>query len=246
MDFKGEIEVLLSLHGLFSLIILSLLELILGVDNIIFVSLLLTKIPEQKRFKARVTALSLAFIMRIIMLLGIVLLARITTTIFVISSFQVSIKDILFFIGGAYLTFTTIKEITVHIKGKGKRESDTDLHNKQHVYKSIIFQIILVDILFSFDSIFTAIGIIPNFIIMTIAVGLGMIFMIYLSGKTSAFIEKYPTIKTIALGFIIGVGLLLITQALHLEIPKVYLYATLIVALAFEGIKTRIKRSQKQ
>jgi len=214
MDFQQEAQGLLSFHGIVSLVILSLLELVLGVDNIIFISLLLTKLPEEKRFNARVTGLSLAFVMRIVMLLCIVQLSRITTTLFTISNFNVSIRDILFFIGGTYLVVNTLKELIAHINYK--KEPGI----KQNAYKSIVVQIVVADMLFSFDSIFTAIGLISNFVIMALAVGLGMIFMIYLSGKASAFIEKYRSVKTIALCFIIAVGLLLITKAFHLEILK--------------------------
>ncbi len=237
MDFQNELQALLSLHGLVSLIILSLLELVLGVDNIIFISLLVIKLPEERRFKARVTALSLAFVMRIIMLFSLVWLSHITTTLFAVSNFEVSIRDVLFFIGGAYLMFNTIKELAEHLKHKGEltRVSNT-------AYKSIIFQIVMVDILFSFDSIFTAIGIMPNIFIMALAVGIGMIFMIYLAGQTSKFIEKYPTVKTLALGFIILVGLMLIAEAFHTEIPQWYLYAVLAIGLIIAGINIGMKK----
>ena len=237
MDFQGELHALLSLHGLLSLITLSLLELILGIDNIIFISLLITKIPEEKRFSARVTGLSLAFVMRIIMLFCLVWLSRINTTLLSISNFQVSIKDILFLIGGVYLTFNTLKELLSHhqiIKSP----------NHQINRKSIILQIVVIDMLFSFDSIFTAIGIIPNLIIMALAVGIGMVFMIYLSGQTSKFIEKYPGVKTLALCFIIAVGLMLITEALHLEISKKYFYFAFAVVLLFKGSNWLMKNNR--
>lgn len=218
MNFVHEFNALLTLHGLLSLVILSLLELVLGVDNIIFISLIITKVPEEKRFNTRVTALSLAFIMRIIMLLLLVWLSRITTTLFTISTFEVSIRDVLFLIGGTYLVYNTLKELLQH-------NQITKLSNHQIGFKSIILQIVVVDMLFSFDSIFTAIGIIPNLIIMALAVGIGMVCMIYLSGKTSAFIEKNPTVKTFALLFIIAIGLSLLAEAIHIEIPKTYLYS---------------------
>ncbi|HTB30849.1 MAG TPA: TerC family protein [Bacteroidia bacterium] len=240
MNFQAELQTLLSLHGLISLLILSLLELVLGVDNIIFISLIVIKLPAEKRFSARVTALSLAFIMRIVMLFCLVWLSRLTATLFTVAGFEVALKDILFFIGGAYLTYNTIKEIISHLR----KEDVNDLVKspKKITYKSIILQIVLVDILFSFDSIFTAIGIIPNFIIMALAVGIGMIFMVYLAGQTSKFIEKYPAVKTLALCFIVGVGLMLIIEAFHLEIPKIYLYAALGMGLIIAGVTTKLKK----
>ena len=212
MNFQQELLGLFSLHGLLSLAILSLLELVLGVDNIIFISLIITKLPEQERFKARVTALSLAFVMRIILLFCLVWLSRITTTLFTISTFEVSIRDILFLVGGAYLSYNTVKELVAHLSNKKELNKPSDV-----VYKSFILRIVMVDVLFSFDSIFTAIGINPNFIIMALAIGIGMVFMMYLSGKASTLIEKHPLLKTLALCFIILVGLRLITEALHLE-----------------------------
>jgi len=241
MGLQTELQALFTLHGVVSLIILAALELILGVDNIIFISLLITKLPEQKRLEARVTGLSLAFVMRIIMLFCIVWLSRITTTLFMVSNFQVSIKDVLFFVGGSYLVFNTIKEIIEHINSN---KEIRNIPNKFHTYKSIILQIVVVDILFSFDSIFTAIGLVPNFIIMVLAIGIGMVFMIYVSGKISNFIEKYPAVKTLALSFIAGIGLLLILQAFHIELPKSYLYIAFTITLIVEGIYIRLKKKK--
>ncbi len=230
---------LFSLHGLSSLIILSLLELILGVDNIIFISLLLTKLPEGKRFTARVTALSLAFVMRLVMLFALVWLSNITTTLFTVSGFQASLRDILFFIGGAYLAYNTIKELAAVHHPIAKSA------NYQISFSSAILQVVMIDILFSFDSIFTAIGLIQNLFIMSLAIGFGMLFMVFLSGKTTSFMEKNPTVKTIALWFIIAVGLSLIVQALHFDIPKEYMYAAFGIAFAIELLnllrKKRIK-----
>ena len=234
MQFSAELQTLFTFHGLASLVVLTLLELILGVDNIIFISLLLTKIPAEKRFRTRTVALSLAFLMRIIMLFGLVWLSRITTTLFTLGQFKVSIRDLLFFIGGGYLVFNTVKELFQH-----KSSGNSDKHV---TYKSVILQVVMVDILFSFDSIFTAIGLISNLLIMILAVGLGMIFMVYVSGKTSAFIEKNPRVKILALCFIIGVGLTLLTEAFHIEIPVTYLYTLFGVAFVVERISSAIKK----
>ncbi len=244
MNIQGELHALFTLSGLASLLTLSLLELILGVDNIIFISLLVIKLPESQRFKARVTGLSLAFVMRIIMLFCLVWLARITTTLFSVSEFRVTIRDILFLIGGSYLIFNTVEELTEHLKRKGHEKSEQG--KKQRSYKSIIMQIVLIDFLFSFDSIFTAIGLNPNLVIMALAVGIGMVFMIYLAGHTSKFIEKNPAVKTLALSFIIAVGSMLVAEAFHLEIPKVYLYAALAVGLIAVGLNMALKSKTRR
>jgi predicted tellurium resistance membrane protein TerC len=235
MQFGSDFQTLYTFHGLTSLVVLTLLELILGVDNIIFISILLTKIPDEKRFRTRTVALSLAFLMRAIMLFGLVWLSRITT-LFAIHSFQISIRDLLFLIGGGYLVFNTVKELLHH------QSPSRNNANKQVLYKSIILQIVVVDMLFSFDSIFTAIGLISNLLIMMLAIGLGMICMIYISGKTSAFIEKNLGVKTLALCFIIAVGLMLLTEAFHIEVPITYLYALFGAAFVIERIASTIKK----
>ncbi len=231
MDFQAELQALFSLQGLITLVILSSLELILGVDNIIFISLILTKIPGEKRFKTRVTALSLAFVMRIFMLFCLVWLTGITSTLFTISNFHVSISDILYLIGGTYLTITSLKELIKHLKKK----DDVEVFSTK-IYDSIILQIVLVDMLFSFDTVFTAIGVTPNFLLMVLAIAIGMVFMVYISGKLSGFLEKHPIVKTLALCFLILIGLLLITKGVELELPSVYLYAGLLIAIIATGI----------
>jgi len=241
MNMAQEFSALFSIHGLVTLFVLSVLELVLGVDNIIFISLVIVKLPEDKRLSARIVGLTLALVMRIAMLFAIVWASRITNTIFSISSFNVSVRDILFFLGGSYLLWNTFNELKEHVQGKQhKREVDA----KPALYRNVILQIVLVDMLFSFDSIFTAIGLIQNFVIMAAAVTCGMIFMIWVSGKTSEFINRHPTIKTLALCFIMMVGIFLVAGAFHYSIPKGYFYSALGFALIVELLNMRM-RSQK-
>lgn len=237
MQFSSELQPLFTFHGLASLVVLTLLELVLGVDNIIFISLLLTKVPDEKRFRTRTIALSLAFLMRVIMLFALVWLSHITTTLFTLGRFQGSMRDLLFFIGGGYLAYNTAKELLQQYQAATRNKP-----GKKVLYKSIVLQIVVVDLLFSFDSIFTAIGLISNLLIMILAVWLGMICMVYVSGKTSAFIEKNPGVKILALCFIISIGLMLITEAFHIEFPKTYLYALFVVAFVVERISSVIKQ----
>jgi len=241
MNIAQEFSVLFSIHGLVALFVLSILELVLGIDNIIFISLVIIKLPEEKRLSARIIGLSLALIMRISMLFAIVWASRITDTVFCVSGFNVSVRDILFFIGGAYLLWNTALELKKHIQAEHEK---ADVNIKAISYGSIILQIVLVDMLFSFDSIFTAIGLIQNLVIMAAAVTCGMVFMIWAAGKTSEFINRHPTIKTLALCFIMIVGLLLLCDATHYNIPKGYFYAALGFALVVELLNMRMgKRS---
>lgn len=240
MNFTNELHALFTLHGIASLITLSVLELVLGVDNIIFISLVVSKLPEEKRLGARFTGLSLALIIRLALLFGLMQLIQIKTVLFTVSGFEVSVKDVLFFIGGAYLTVNTIKELNEHLAHK-KNTKET---KRAPVYKNAILQIVMVDFLLSFDSVFTAIGLVQNYTIMAIAIIAGMVFMIALSGKISSFINKYPGIKSIALGFIVAVGLILVFSAFHIELPKKYIYAVFFVAFLIEFINILIKKKK--
>jgi len=239
MNIAQEITALFTLNGLIALCILSVLEFVLGVDNIIFISLVIAKLPGDRRLSARVVGLVLALVMRIAMLLGLVWLSNITTTLFSIGSFDVSIRDILFMLGGGYLIWNTFNELKEHIKDVDKEKA---VDKSPAAYRNVVLQIVLVDMLFSFDSIFTAIGLIQNFVIMALAVTIGMVLMIWISGKTSEFINKNPTIKTLALCFIMVVGLLLVSNALHYNIPKGYFYTALGFALIVELINMKIRR----
>jgi predicted tellurium resistance membrane protein TerC len=241
MNIAQEFSALFTLHGLLALVVLSLLELVLGIDNIIFISLVIAKLPADKSFSARITGLTLALVMRILMLLGIVYLSKITATLFSISNFNVSVRDLLFFIGGAYLVWNTTKEMREHLNG-GKKEKTID--NKPVIYRNVVMQIILVDMLFSFDSIFTAIGLIQNFVIMVVAVAFGMVFMIWVSGKTADFINRHPTVKTLALCFIMVIGFLLLSGAFHYDIPKGYFYAALGFAFVVELLNMRMRKKK--
>jgi predicted tellurium resistance membrane protein TerC len=241
MNIAQEFTALFTLHGLLALLVLSLLELVLGIDNIIFISLVIAKLPQDKSFSARITGLTLALVMRILLLFGIVYLSKITTTLFSISQFDVSVRDLLFFIGGTYLLWNTAKEMKTHLNGDNENKS---VETKEANYRNVVLQIILVDILFSFDSIFTAIGLIQNFVIMVVAVAFGMVFMIWVSGKTADFINRHPTIKTLALSFILVIGFLLLSNAFHYNIPKGYFYAALGFAFVVELLNMRMRRKK--
>jgi predicted tellurium resistance membrane protein TerC len=241
MNIAQEFAALFSLNGLLALGVLAVLEFVLGVDNIIFISLVIAKLPQEQRFSARVVGLTLALVMRVAMLFSLVWISRITTTLFVISDFNVSVRDVLFIIGGGYLIWNTSKELLEHVNGGGEEKK---VVNSPTIYRSVVMQIVLVDMLFSFDSIFTAIGLIQNFVIMSVAVACGMVVMIWISGKTSEFINKNPTIKTLALSFIMVVGLLLVSSALHYNIPKAYFYAALGFGLVVELLNMRMRKNR--
>jgi predicted tellurium resistance membrane protein TerC len=220
MNIAQDFRLLFSLHGLISLIILFSLELVLGVDNIIFISLVIARLPEGKRLPARIIGLSLALLMRLIMLFALVWLSKTTTVLFTLDGFNATIHDLLFFIGGMYLIWNTMKELREHIT---KTVGAPSVNNQNElIFGKAILQIMLVDILFSFDSIFTAIGLLQNFVIIALAIILSMGCMLYISGKISALINKYRTIKTLALVLIILVGIMLVASAFHVELTHLF------------------------
>jgi len=216
MNITSELQSLFTLHGMASLLILCVLELVLGVDNIIFISLVIARLPEGERLSARIIGLSFALLMRLIMLFALVWLSKTTTVLFTVNGFNATIHDLLFFIGGTYLIWNTVKELREHIT-KTPANNQTEL-----IFSKAILQIMLVDILFSFDSIFTAIGLLQNFVIIALAIILSMGCMLYISGKISALINKYRTIKTLALVFIILVGIMLVASAFHVELTHLF------------------------
>lgn len=241
MNIAAQLQALFSVNGFINLMVLASLELVLGIDNIIFISLVVTKLPEGKRFSARIVGLGLALLMRCIMLFALVWLAQTTSVLFTIGSFAVTVRDVLFMAGGGYLLWSTSHELNATLKHQNRKDKKA---TPDHLsFRKAIAQIVLVDMLFSFDSIFTAIGLIQNLVIMILAVVLGMVFMVWLSGKISAFINKYPSIKILALSFIVAVGLLLVLSALHIEVSKKYIYIGFFAWFVYEMYRIFSKRS---
>ncbi|MCX7728552.1 MAG: TerC family protein, partial [Bacteroidia bacterium] len=203
MNFQEQLNALLSIHGLISLFILSVLEVILGIDNIIFISIVTDKLPKHQKSRGRITGLSLALIMRAILLLLITWLASLTEPWFNIDMFYFSGRDIILLSGGIFLIIKTIKEI-IH-KIYSSEEDEMNIRGSSN-FTSIIIQIVLIDIVFSFDSILTAVGLSRNFIIMYSAVIIAMLLMMAFSGLVADFINKNQGIKTIALTFLVVIG----------------------------------------
>jgi len=254
MDFYHQLNELLSLQGLVSLFVLTVLEIILGIDNIIFISIVADKLPKHQKQRGRITGLSLALIMRAIMLLSITWLATLTNPLFHIWNLYVSGRDIILFIGGVFLIVKTIKEIINKIY-----HSEEALNIKgASTFSSVVVQIVLIDIVFSFDSILTAVGLSRNFIVMFSAVIIAMILMMLFSGFVADFINKNQGIKTIALTFLVVIGGLLVAESIlsaynyslpkeqHIELNKNYAYVALAFALISEWINIKEQKVKRQ
>lgn len=253
INFQEQFNLLFSANGLISLFVLSVLEIILGIDNIIFISIITNQLPKHQKNKGRITGLFFALIMRAILLFSITWLASLTHPWFNIGAFYFSGRDIILFSGGLFLIIKTVKEIIHKIY-----HSEDELNIKgKSTFSAIVIQIVLIDIVFSFDSILTAVGLSRNFIVMYSAVILAMFLMMLFSGKVADFINKNQGIKTIALTFLVVIGLMLIAESIiaaynynlpkeeHIELNKNYAYVALAFALISEWLNIKEKKVKR-
>jgi predicted tellurium resistance membrane protein TerC len=232
-----------------ALLTLTVLEIILGVDNIIFISIVSNKLPEKQQPKARTLGLLLAMIFRIILLLTITWIIKLTNPVFTIGFIKddgqpigISWKDIILIAGGIFLVFKSTLEIH-HKLEVAKKPSSTVAPS---AFSAVILQIVMVDAVFSFDSILTAIGLVDNVIIMIAAVIISMLIMIFFAGAISRFINKHPTLQVLALAFLIMIGVMLVAQGFHQEVNKSYIYTAIAFSLIVELINMRLRKNREQ
>ena len=238
MDLAQNFQDLFSIESLISLLTLSLLEIVLGIDNIIFIAIIAGKLPDRKeQHKARVIGLSLALIMRIALLFSISWVIGLKDPLFYIGEFGATGRDIILFAGGVFLLIKTTMEI--HHKVEGHDEGEINI--KKAVLNAVIMQIVFIDIVFSFDSILTAVGLVSNVLIMVVAVIIAMIIMLAFSERVSDFINKHPTIKMLALSFLLMIGMILILDAFHFHVPKQYIYVSMAFSLLVEALNMRMR-----
>jgi predicted tellurium resistance membrane protein TerC len=236
------------LHGetWIAILTLTFLEIVLGIDNIIFISIVTNKLPLKKQPTARNTGLILAMVFRVSLLLGITYIIGFSKPLFTIEawdwSFAVSGRDIILFAGGIFLLAKSTSEMHQKIEAKehGLREM------KKRGISGAIIQIALLDIIFSFDSILTAIGLTKHVLLMIIAVLIAMVIMMLFSGYISRFINKHPTLQILALSFLVLIGFMLIVDAMHYEVPKAYIYFAVIFSLLVELLNMRMRRKTKR
>ncbi|MFC5270532.1 TerC family protein [Adhaeribacter terreus] len=231
-----------------SLLTLTLMEIVLGIDNIIFISIVAGKLPVEQQGKARTIGLMCALVFRVILLLFISHIVAMKDPLFTLdlpfieNDFGVTGRDLILFAGGLFLIAKSTTEI------HGKLEGEEEEHNVKKVAQSlgkVIFQIVLIDIVFSFDSILTAVGLVEHVTIMIIAVILSMGVMLAFSKAISNFVNDHPTIKMLALSFLIMIGFMLVLEALHQHVPKGYVYFAMAFSLAVELLNMRLRKKTK-
>jgi predicted tellurium resistance membrane protein TerC len=225
-------------EGIVSLLTLTFLEIVLGIDNIVFISLTTGRLPESRQRKARVLGLSMALVARIGLLLGITWIIGLKTPFLTVNDFRLSWRDLILIAGGLFLIAKSVSEI--HAKLGGKEEDNSKVAHP--TMRAVIVQIILLDIIFSFDSILTAVGIVENVLIIIIAIFISLAIMLSFSGKISDFINRHPTMKLLAVSFLMMIGLVLVIEGLHVHVPKGYIYFAMAFALAIEILNMKIRK----
>lgn len=233
-------EELLTASGLVSFLSLTLMEIVLGIDNIVFISILVARLPEEQQAKGRMIGIGLALGVRVALLFAIAWLVGASEPLFEIMGMAFSIRDLILIAGGLFLLYKSTSEI--HHKLEGEEESNKEV--KVVSFNGVITQIILLDIVFSFDSILTAIGLVSNIWIMVVAVIIAMGVMLLAAKSISAFIEKHPTVKMLALSFLLLIGMMLVLEGFEVHIPKFAIYFAIFFSLFVEFLNIRTKKKK--
>jgi predicted tellurium resistance membrane protein TerC len=238
-------ESLFTLSNALGLLTLTGLEVILGIDNVIFIAIIVEHLPADMRAKVRFIGLSLALILRVVLLLGISWIVGLTEPIFSLFGVDFSGRSLLLIAGGLFLVFKPLKE-TLEMFIEAGEAKEHGVVKTAKGFWAVIAQIVFVDLVLSFDSILTAVGVSNNLPIMISAIVIAMVVMLVSAKPISDFIYKNPSIKIMALSFILLVGVLLVAAGFHIEIPKGYLYFSMFFALAVEMLNIMLKKKQQK
>jgi predicted tellurium resistance membrane protein TerC len=237
-----ELAFIFSVSGMISLITLIVMEIVLGIDNIIFISILAGKLPKNQQAKARKIGLSFALLIRIALLFGISWIVGMKENLFTVFDQGFSGRDLVLLGGGLFLMAKSTSEIHGKIAGE---EGVHDVTLKKLTMNAAIIQIIGLDIVFSFDSILTAVGLVNHVSIMILAVIISMLVMLAAAGTVSDFVNRHPSIKMLALAFLLMIGFMLTIEAFHVEVPKGYIYFAMAFSLGVELLNMRSKKGTK-
>ncbi|GAB1472001.1 TerC family protein [Chloroflexota bacterium] len=238
MDFSW----ILTPETLIALLTLIVLELVLGVDNVIFISILAGKLPRQDQQRARTTGIALAVITRILLLLSLSWIISLKEPFFYLpglggESLGVSGRDLILLAGGLFLLGKSTFEIHEKLEGHTGQSSA----KVASTFTSVIIQILLLDVVFSLDSVITAVGMVDHILVMVVAVIVSAVVMIFTAGPLAEFVERHPTIKILALSFLLLIGFTLVVEGLHQHIPKGYVYFAMSFSVMVEMINLRVR-----
>ncbi len=216
------------------------LEIVLGIDNVVFISILVDKLPRHQQARARTLGLSLALILRIGLLFSLSWLIGLTSTLFSVFGQDISGRDLILIAGGAFLVAKATYEIHERLEGSESHSSGS----KTASFASVIVQILLLDIVFSLDSVITAVGMVDELYIMIAAVVIAIGLMLVFAGAISNFVNRHPTVKMLALAFLVLIGASLLGEGFDFETPKGYIYGPIAFAILVEGLNLRYKGVQ--
>ncbi len=260
MHLAQDFETLFTVASLVSLATLAVLEIVLGIDNIVFISIIAGKLPPEKQPKARMLGLAIALVLRVILLFSITWIIGMKEALFHVLSaapyvslhlppelaefalWSCSGRDLILLGGGIFLLYKSTLEIRNKIEGAHDLE---DPSLRSITMSAAISQIVVIDVVFSFDSILTAVGLVDNLLVMVLAVIIAMVIMLVFAKSVSDFVNANPTIKMLALAFLMMIGLILVVDAFHIHVPKGYVYFSMAFSLAVEMLNLRMhKRKQ--
>lgn len=224
-----------------ALLTLTVLEIVLGIDNLVFLAITADRLPAHQQASARRLGLSMALILRVGLLLTLTWIAALTAPIVTIKGFALSWRDVVLGLGGLYLVYKGVMEIHEAVEGGGS-------HTKRPPasYAWVITQIMILDLVFSLDSIITAVGMTNNIPVMVAAIVIAILVMMFSANSVSGFINKHPTVKMLALAFLILVGTALIADAAHFHIPRGYLYVAIAFSIAVESLNLWVRHRQER
>lgn len=227
---------------LMSFLTLSLLEIVLGIDNLIFIALVADNLPKEYRTKARIFGLALALVIRVGMLFSLSWIIQLTEPVLTIADKGFSWRDMLLIGGGIFLVWKATMEMHADIGGVEEKKAMVC----KKTLRGAIFQIVVIDFVFSFDSIITAVGMTDNLYVMIAAVVVAMFVMLLASGGISKFLAQYPTFKMLAIAFILMIGMVLIAEGMGVHVPKQYIYFAFAFSLFVEGMNTIASNKRKK
>ena len=232
-------------HSWIALSTLTALEIVLGVDNIIFLTIIVGRLPESQRQHARIYGLSLAMVTRILLLLSIVWVMKLTYPLFNLFNHPVSGKDLILIGGGLFLLAKSTHEIHTSLDHNGTSHEIPNIKFKGTQFFNILLQIAVIDIIFSLDSVITAVGLVDNVSIMIIAIIIAVTIMMFSAKHIGDFVDKHPTIKMLALSFLILVGTTLIAEGAGFHVPKGYIYFAMAYSVLVELLNIKIRKNLK-
>lgn len=234
-------EALFSTEGIVSLLTLTFLEIVLGIDNIVFISITAGRLPQQQQKKARNLGILLALLVRIALLFGVSWIIGLKDPFVTFGNFDLSLRDLILIVGGLFLLGKSTSEIHAKLEGEHEREDALKVLS----LRGAVVQIILLDMVFSLDSILTAVGLVNEVLIIVIAIVISLGIMLAFAQKISDFINHHPAMKLLAISFLMMIGLVLVVEGLHIHVPKGYIYFAMAFSLGVEVLNMKIRKKSR-